>query len=117
LFVWWRNRSGIAALVLIGLLPLYQRTYNAGVIVLAIGWGFAHLREWRGKAVLLTSAPFLIPGAALLQTFHAAHWISEAAWNHNFFINMFLGPQATWAVLLTLAALLTSTATRASAQV
>ena len=108
LVVWWRRHADISALVLIGLLPFYQRIYNAGLVVLAIGWGVAHLREWRGKAVLLASAIFLVPGSALLQTLHERRWISDSAWDHSFLINFFLGPQATWAILVLIAILLTA---------
>jgi len=107
LVVWWRRHTDISVLVLIGLLPFYQRIYNAGLVMLAIAWGFAHLREWRGKGVLFVSAIFLVPGAALLQTLHERRWISDFAWDHSVLINLFLGPEATWAILVLIAILLT----------
>jgi glycosyl transferase family 87 len=108
LLVWWRRHADLAALVLIGLLPFYQRIYNAGLVVLAIGWAMAHLREWRWKAVLLASAIFLVPGAALLQTLHAQHWISDFEWDRSILINVFFGPEATWAILVLIVIVLTA---------
>jgi hypothetical protein len=108
LVVWWRRHADLAALVLIGLLPFYQRIYNAGLVMLAIAWGVAHVREWRGKAALLASAIFLAPGAALFQTLHERRWISDFEWNHSLLINLFLGPEATWAILVLIAILLTA---------
>jgi hypothetical protein len=76
-------------------------------VVLAIGWG-TRRRDWRGLAVLLVSAVFLVPGAAFFQALHAAGRISDATWRTSTLWNVFLGPQATWAVLVLLIILFSS---------
>jgi hypothetical protein len=106
LLICWRRKAGLAACVLVGLLPFYQRIYNAGLVVLVIGWGLDRIRHWSGKAVLLVSAIFLVPGGALLQRLHQSGRISQFAWEHNIALNLFLGPQATWAVLLLFAVMI-----------
>ena len=106
LLVWWKRRRGAAELILIGLLPVYQRIYNASVILLAIAWGVSNFRHWRGKAVVLISSVFLVPGAAFLQSLHARGAVSDAAWNYSLPLNVFVGPLATWAIVAVVVILL-----------
>ena len=111
LVLWGRAQSNpslarVASLALIGLLPVYQRIYNAGLIVLALGWAFARWRQKRAKLVLIIAALFLVPLTAILQVLHARNWITDSVWYHSWWFNVFVGPHATWALLLMIAVLL-----------
>lgn len=110
-FLWlrrsYRSESAqLATIVLVGLLPVYQRIYNAGVIVLVLPYAISHWSEIRGKLLIAACGVFLIPGTAILQTLHQRHWISDTVWNQSWWFNMFVGPHATWALLGIVAILL-----------
>lgn len=51
----------LSAISLIGLLPIYQRTYNTGIILLALLFVFRHPKSFQARAVLALSTVFLIP--------------------------------------------------------
>jgi hypothetical protein len=110
-FLWsrrnWRSQSAqLATIVLIGLLPVYQRIYNAGVIVAVLPYAISHWAEMRGKLLIAACAVFLIPGTAILQTFYRKHWIGDTVWNHSWWFNLLMGPHATWALLVIIAILI-----------
>ncbi|MFZ3263648.1 MAG: glycosyltransferase family 87 protein [Terriglobales bacterium] len=110
-FLWfrrnWRSESAqLATIVLIGLLPVYQRIYNAGVIVAILPYAISRQAEWRGKILIAACGVFLIPGTAILQTLYRKHWIGEAVWNRSWWFNLVIGPHATWAILAIVAILL-----------
>jgi glycosyl transferase family 87 len=103
-WAWWRRnyRSDLACLatiVLIGLLPVYQRTYNAGVVILVLPYALCRWPELRGKLLIAACSIFLIPGTAILEILHHRNWISEAVWNESWWLNLIVGPHATWAIL------------------
>ncbi|MBZ5664994.1 MAG: DUF2029 domain-containing protein [Acidobacteriia bacterium] len=110
-FLWSRRKyqsdsAQLATIVLIGLLPVYQRIYNAGVIVLLLPYAIARWSEIRGKLLLAACSVFLIPGTAILQILYERHRISETVWNQSWWFNLFVGPHATWAVLAIVAILI-----------
>lgn len=110
-FLWLRrsyrsDSAQLATIVLIGLLPVYQRIYNAGVIVLVLPYAISLWSEVRGKLLVTACGVFLIPGTAILQTLYRQRWIGGAVWNHNWWFSLFVGPHATWAVLAMVAVLL-----------
>jgi len=112
-FFWSRRRyqsdcARLAAIVLIGLLPVYQRTYNAGVVVIVLPYAISRWSETRCKPLTALCGVFLVPGTAVLQTLHEHHWVSDFAWNQNWWVNLLLGPHATWAILGIVAVLLFS---------
>ncbi len=82
-FLWarrdWRVESAqLATIVLIGLLPVYQRIYNAGVIVAILPYAISRWAELRGKILTAACGVFLIPGTAILQILYRKHWIGDA---------------------------------------
>jgi hypothetical protein len=83
-------------LLLLGLLPIYQRNYNAGYVLIALLWSFQHLRTTVARSILLVGMFFIIPGEALLRRL-ANHWAGGVG--NGFFMNFVVMPQATWAVL------------------
>jgi len=73
---------GLGSLSLLALLPAYQRNYNAGVILFIALWAFKNIQEPLAQAALLVSAPFLIPGEAILRRTGLAYRFSgNALWN------------------------------------
>jgi hypothetical protein len=86
-----------AALLLLGLLPIYQRNYNAGFVLLALLWGFQHFHSATGKCVVAVSAVFLFPGeASLRQTSVHVAWLQ----GNSLWLEAGLFPHATWAILV-----------------
>ncbi len=111
LVVWARRRwqsdsLRLAAIILIGLLPVYQRIYNAGVIVVVLPYALSHWAETRSKLLVATCGVFLIPGTAILQLLHRTHYIDDAIWNGSWWFNLLIGPHATWAILAMIVSLL-----------
>ena len=88
---------GVGSMSLLALLPVYQRNYNAGVILFVVLWAFDNLHEPLARAVLLLSGIFLIPGEALLRrTGFADRFSGSVLWN------LFAMSQLTWAVVAVL---------------
>lgn len=85
------------ALILLGLLPIYQRNYNACFVLIALLWAFQNVRLPLAKWILAVSAIFLLPGEALLRDFygHIPCGILQ-----SMFWNVIVMPQATWGVLV-----------------
>jgi hypothetical protein len=73
---------GVGSLSLLALLPVYQRNYNAGVILFVAVWAFGNIHETLARAALLTGGVFLIPGEAILRrTGLADRFSGSALWN------------------------------------
>lgn len=83
-------------LLLLGLLPIYQRNYNAGFVLLAVFWSFEHLHTLTARWILGLGVIFLVPGEALLRRL-GEHLPAPAT--HGFLMNFLVMPQATWALL------------------
>jgi len=59
----------VSALVVLSLLPMYHRFYDAALLIWPLGWSLLILKQQYRNLVLLIIAciiPFLLPGAALL---------------------------------------------------
>ncbi len=99
----WRNRkagffwSPIAAVSLLCLLPVYQRNYNAGAIVLAIAWAVQNLHRRSARAILLFSAAALFPMEAYLRK-SVYHYLPSAV-TENVLWRGLVMPQLTWAIV------------------
>ena len=101
-----RNRSqppellSLATIAVIGLLPLYHRLYDASVLAIPLCWcvtrpkNLAHI----ANAALLLMAPFLVPGAAVLQQAVRSGRIAEA-WAKSWWWDRLLMPHQTWLLL------------------
>ena len=103
-WLWWRrdyqsDLARLATIALIGLLPVYQRTYNAGVVILLLPYAVSRWPELRGKLLIAGCSVFLVPGTAILEILHHRNWISDAVWNGSWWFNLILGPHETWAIL------------------
>ncbi len=86
----------IGSLLLMGLLPIYERNYNAGFVVIAILWGFQRFGTRLGKLLLLIGTILLFPGEALLRNL-GHRWPLLA--RPSFFMDFVVFPQLTWALL------------------
>jgi hypothetical protein len=88
---------GVGSLLLIGLLPVYQRNYNAGVVIFAAMWAFGNLpvRNFISKAVPLVCWTFLVPGEAMLRGTRL-----QAHFDHNVVWNGLILPHLTWTIVL-----------------
>jgi len=108
-----RNRSeksellALATVAVIGLLPLYHRLYDASILAIPLCWCVTSLDELKAVArvSLLLMAPFLAPGAALLQEASRRGHISSI-WSQSWWWDRLLMPHQTWLLLLLAAALL-----------
>jgi hypothetical protein len=58
--------ASVGSLWLIGLLPIYQRSYNAGILVLALVWAFRNLDRRAARVAICLASVFLIPGYTIL---------------------------------------------------
>ena len=92
---------GISAIVVISLLPIYHRFYDAALLVLPLGWLFVSFRRSRTLAVLLIllMLPFLVPGGTILQTLQTSGSISDTIAN-RWWWQMFVMPHEVWTLLL-----------------
>jgi uncharacterized membrane protein len=92
----------LAAISIIGLLPVYHRFYDAGLLVVPLCWCFAQ-PFGRSKTIvpiaLLLMAPFLVPGAAFLQQAALNRQIPGAL-IHSWLWDCIVMPHETWALLL-----------------
>jgi hypothetical protein len=75
----WRRRPSqrdellMAALIaVVSLLPIYHVWYDAALLSIPLCWGLAALERpglrWHARATVLLILPFLLPGAAILQS-------------------------------------------------
>jgi hypothetical protein len=87
----------IAAALLLGMMPIYQRNYNGGVVLFALLWAFRNIERRIAKAVLAVMCVFLVPGEAILRSVGAGHL--SATFQGDFFWRCFVLPQTTWAIL------------------
>jgi len=108
IFAWiilvFRNRRqevellSLSTIAVIGLLPLYHRLYDASVLVFPLLWCLtqsskvAHLTN----TALLLMAPFLVPGAAVLQQAQSRIPVS---WTTSWWWDGLVMPHQTWVVL------------------
>lgn len=78
----------VAAISLIGLLPVYQRNYNAGIVLLALLLVFQHLELRESKAILFLAVVFLLPIRSILFMKVASHlphaFIASSVWQAGF---------------------------------
>ncbi len=98
LFYMNRNRreslGTMAAFAVLALLPMYHRFYDAGILVLAVGWGLVNLRgpaRWPAVAALVVAAVFCVSEDRIDHLFrvdpagHTAHalWFNALAEPHH----------------------------------
>jgi hypothetical protein len=92
---------GLSAIVVVSLLPIYHRFYDAALLVLPLCWLFVSFRTSRILAVLsiLLMLPFLVPGGTILQTLQTGGSIPDTLAN-RWWWQMFVMPHEVWTLLL-----------------
>jgi len=97
--------EGSGALILLGLLPMYQHTYSACFIVIPLVWAFQNMELPVARWVMVASAVFLIPGEGILRNIRIPDALFYSTW-----WNFIVMPQATWGVLAVVVLLLANMA-------
>lgn len=106
----------IGALVVLSLLPVYHRLYDASLLLFALAWS---LSAWRGnlkthaKVTFTLILCFLIPGGSALERLQHSSYIPQL--QQSWFWVHFVLPHQIW-VLVFLSATLLAAMRRASAQ-
>ncbi len=95
----------LGAISIIGLLPVYHRFYDAGLLILPLCWCLSQLvgppkgrASTTAKIALLLMIPFLAPGTAFLQQLVVHGKISDAIKDSRLW-NCVVMPHETWALL------------------
>lgn len=71
------NLLALSTLVTICLLPVYHRFYDAALLIFPLAWGWLCARPGQRWRVSTMVAPFLLPGAALLNQMGVASSVSR----------------------------------------
>jgi hypothetical protein len=92
----------LGAISIIGLLPVYHRFYDAGLLVVALCWCLtqtAELSKRVATVALLLMVPFLAPGTAFLQQLAAHGRVPDAVVNAWWWDRVVMSHE-TWTLLL-----------------
>lgn len=124
-WIYWVARGSVhvpqllslGAISIIGLLPVYHRFYDAGLLILPLCWcvtqfvGPPKAATSTVKVALLLMAPFLVPGTAFLQQLAVHDKIPDAIKTSRLW-NCVVMPHETWALLFLCVVLLYEIAPR-----
>jgi hypothetical protein len=92
----------LGTLIVIGLLPLYHRSYDAILVVIPLSWAVASLEGSQriiAWLVILLVVPFLVPGPVMLQQLMVKGRL-PASWNGEFWWSAIVLAHEVWAVVL-----------------
>ena len=108
LWLWFLRRGGehnelleLSGLLVLSLLPVYHRLYDASLLIFPLAWSFA---AWstRGRVLarttLLLILIFLVPGGSALEQLQ--HTKFDSTWQHSWWWMRFVMPHQVWALLL-----------------
>jgi hypothetical protein len=109
-FIWaWKRNEfqeieplTVAVPMIMSLLPVYHRYYDALLLIFPLAWSIASLnsRHWRaGLVVLACSAPFYISWASLIDTWVQSGRIPPRIAQSTWFA-IFVLPCQTWALII-----------------
>lgn len=97
-----RNLLSIATLLLIGLLPIYQRFYSAVLVLPLALWSFRNLPRPAARWTLAVSCLFLLNTEVFQQTLGV---LPPGSLHLTRVQNAFIGPHLNWILLLSVTAL------------
>jgi hypothetical protein len=92
----------LAAIGVIGLLPVYHRFYDASILAIPLCWCITEISgnlKNVSRVALLLMAPFLVPGTAVLQQL-AIEGRIPTSWIHSWWWDRVVMPHQTWLLLL-----------------
>jgi hypothetical protein len=92
----------LGTLIVIGLLPLYHRSYDAMLLVIPLSWAVASLEGSQrviACLLILLIVPFLVPGPVMLQQLIAKGRL-PASLNDEFWWSAIVLAHEVWAVVL-----------------
>ena len=97
----------LAAIVVIGLLPVYHRFYDASLLVIPLCWCMTQPvgRRTVSQFVLLLMTPFLVPGTVILQQIARQGRLPSAV-TDSWWWNCVVMPHESWLLLVLSLALL-----------
>jgi hypothetical protein len=112
LYLFWRLRDSrdkrlsddllpLSALLVLSLLPVYHRLYDASLLIVPLAWSLSALRsrfKVPARAALILMLVFLLPGATMLEQFQSAHRL--AAWQQSWWWTVVVMSHQVWALLL-----------------
>ena len=105
----------LSALLVLSLLPVYHRLYDAALLIFPLAWSLKHIRN-RNRiawAALILILVFLVPGGSVLELLQKKSHFTMLA--HSWFWIHFVMPHQIWALLAL--SLLLITAMRNAARV
>jgi hypothetical protein len=90
----------LAALMVLSLLPVYHRLYDASLLIFPLAWSLTALpgsRKKLAKGTLLLILVFLVPGGSMLEQLqHTSHLV---ALQHSWWWTHIVMPHQVWALL------------------
>lgn len=92
----------ISAILVLSLLPVYHRLYDASLLIFPVCWG---MREFSGRfrlyarATLLLILPFLVPGGSALEQLQVGGYIPETI-AHSWYWTSLALPHQVWLLVL-----------------
>jgi len=103
-----------SAFLIIGLLPIYHRNYDATLLIFPLCWALSPEAARYGRArwlALLVMVPFLLPGPTLLQSLTRRGFLYPSI-TSGWWWDAFLMPHQTWLLCILCVLLLRALATR-----
>jgi Glycosyltransferase family 87 len=91
----------LSAMVVVSLLPIYHRFYDAVVLFIPLAWIFRHWKQLPRMTRIVAAAAlmaFLMPGGTLLEVFQAEQRISPAV-SGSWWWTTLVMPHQIWALL------------------
>lgn len=92
----------LSALVVISLLPVYHRLYDASLLVFPLSWSLAGLSEkirFLGSITFCLILPFLVPGGTLLEQIQLKGYVGAAV-RSAWWWNALVMPHQVWALVI-----------------
>ncbi len=101
-----REFLDISTLLVLSLLPVYHRFYDAGLLLWPVAWATLLVRRPRTQFLTMSAlGPFFLPGAAILDRWREQGHI-PSRFTDRWWWNMFVMPHEIWCLLVLSALLL-----------
>ena len=97
-----RHLLALSALVVISLLPVYHRLYDASLLVFPLAWSLTELRgkiRSLGNITFCLILPFLVPGGTLLEQMQLRGYVGATV-RGTWWWSAMVMPHQVWAILI-----------------